>query len=134
MPASYETIDVVRLPSKSSAFVLYCQCEDIRTFSSASEKPRPALTRRLYLIEGHRTTGLSLSTGRGATAAAFVRRAFRRRDLRPGYGIALASCSERRSWMGRLEEKIAQGVPGRNGFGHDAASPYGNLYAISTPA
>ena len=106
MPASYETIDVVRLPSKSNAFVLYRQCEDIRTFSSASENPRPALTRRLYLIEGHRTTGLSLSTGRGATAAAFVRRAFRRRDLRPGYGPALASCSERRSWMGRLEKRL----------------------------
>ena len=28
--------------------------------------------------------GFSLSTGRGATAAAFMRRALRRRDLRPG--------------------------------------------------
>ena len=83
MPASYNE-------SMSSDFlnkvaVLFCQCEMIRTFNSASENPRPALTRRLYLIVGHRTIGLSLSTGRGATAAAFVRRAFRRRDFRPGY-------------------------------------------------
>ena len=55
------------------------------TFSSASENPRPALTRRLYLMLGQRTIGRSLSTGRGATAAALVRRALRRRDLRPGY-------------------------------------------------
>lgn len=55
-----------------------------RTFSSASEKPRPARTRRLYLRVGQRTMGRSLSTGRGATAAAFWRRALRRRDLRPG--------------------------------------------------
>lgn len=34
---------------------------------------------------GHRTIGLSLSTGRGATAAAFERRALRRLSLRPGY-------------------------------------------------
>lgn len=42
------------------------------TFSSARVKPRPARTRRLYLIEEHRTTGRSLSTGRGATAAALA--------------------------------------------------------------
>lgn len=83
--------------------VLFCQREMIRTFNSASEKPRPALTRRLYLIVGHRTIGLSLSTGRGATAAAFVRRAFRRRDLRPGYGMALAVCSEGHRWIGWLQ-------------------------------
>ena len=80
------------------------------------------------MIVGHRTIGLSLSTGRGATAAAFVRRAFRRRDLRPGYGGALASSSERRIEFGQL-----QGVPGRNEFGLDVASPYGNLINISTP-
>lgn len=39
---------------------------------------------------GQRTMGRSLSTGRGATAAALARRALRRRDLRPG-------CLERRS-------------------------------------
>jgi hypothetical protein len=48
-------------------------------------KPRPARTRRLYLTVGHRTTGRSLSTGRGATAAALARRFSRRRCLRPGY-------------------------------------------------
>lgn len=54
------------------------------TFSSARVKPRPARTRLLYLIVGHRTMGLSLSTGRGATAAAFERRALRRLSFRPG--------------------------------------------------
>lgn len=112
---------------EDSAFVLCSQCEDFHTFNSASENPRPTLTRRLYLIVGHRTIGLSLSTGRGATAAAFITRAFRRRDLRPGYGMTLPSCSERCNWMGRLEIEGAQGVPGRSGFGHDAANPYGNL-------
>lgn len=83
MPASCETVDIVRFPLENG-FVCFGQYDDIPTFNSASENPRPALTRRLYLIVGHRTTGLSLSTGRGATAAALVRRAFRRRDLRPG--------------------------------------------------
>lgn len=41
------------------------------TFSSARENPRPARTRRLYLMLGQRTMGFNLSTGRGATAAAF---------------------------------------------------------------
>ena len=49
------------------------------------EKPRPARTRRLYLRVGQRTIGLSLSTGRGATAAALERRAFLRLSLRPGW-------------------------------------------------
>lgn len=56
------------------------------TFNSISVKPRPALTRRLYLIVGHRTMGRSLSIGRGATDAAFEIRAALRRDLRPGWG------------------------------------------------
>lgn len=56
----------------------------VYTFSSAREKPRPARTRRLYLSVGHRTIGRSLSTGRGAIAAAFARRAPRRRSFRPG--------------------------------------------------
>lgn len=47
-------------------------------------KPRPARARRLYLMVGHRTIGLSLSTGRGATAAAFARRAKRRVTFFPG--------------------------------------------------
>ena len=81
------------------------------TFSSAREKPRPARTRRLYLMEGQRTMGLSLSTGRGARAAALVRRALRRRDLRPGCGLCVSDwlracgwCVWRlgmgRSWLG----------------------------------
>jgi len=57
------------------------------TLSSVSEKPRPARTRRLDLMVGQRTMGFSLSTGRGATAAAFVMRALRRRDFRPGYTL-----------------------------------------------
>lgn len=57
------------------------------TFSSSREKPRPARTRRLYLTVGQRTIGLSLSTGRGATAAALERRALRRLSLRPGYCV-----------------------------------------------
>ena len=56
-----------------------------RTLSSSMEKPRPARTRRLYLRVGQRTIGLSLSTGRGATAAALERRAFLRLSLRPGW-------------------------------------------------
>lgn len=55
------------------------------TFSSARVNPRPARTRRLYLTVGQCTTGRSLSTGRGATAAALERRASRRRSLRLGY-------------------------------------------------
>jgi hypothetical protein len=62
-----------------------CPSIVVNTFSSARVKPRPARTRRLYLTVGHRTTGRSLSTGRGATAAALARRASRRRCLRPGY-------------------------------------------------
>jgi hypothetical protein len=54
-----------------------------QTFNSAKENPRPARTRRLYLTVGQRTTGLSLSTGRGATRAAFLTRFARRLDLRP---------------------------------------------------
>lgn len=48
-------------------------------------KPRPARTRRLYLMVGHRTTGRSLSMGRGATAAALAWRAFLRETFLPGY-------------------------------------------------
>ena len=55
-----------------------------RTLSSVRVKPRPARTRRLYLMVGQRTMGRSLSTGRGATLAALATRALRRRCLRPG--------------------------------------------------
>lgn len=44
---------------------------------------------------GQRTIGRSLSTGRGATAAALVIRALRRRDLRPGCQSALKFSFER---------------------------------------
>ena len=61
------------------------QTQLYRTFSSCNVNPLPALARRLYLTVGHLTTGLNLSTGLGATAAALDRRAARRRDLRPGW-------------------------------------------------
>ena len=45
----------------------------IQTCSSWSVKPRPDLTRVLYLNEGHRTTGLKLPpTGLGAMRRAFL--------------------------------------------------------------
>lgn len=44
----------------------------VHTFSSMSVKPRPVRTLRLYLMVGHRTIGRSLSTGRGARAAALA--------------------------------------------------------------
>lgn len=56
--------------------------------------PRPARTRRLYLTVGQRTMGRSLSAGRGATAAAFARRASRLRCLRPGYRNQLVSTEQ----------------------------------------
>lgn len=56
-----------------------------RTFSSARVKPRPARTRRLYLMLEHRTTGRSLSIGRGARAAALALRATRLEAFLPGY-------------------------------------------------
>ena len=67
--------------SSSPRVCLHCKI----TFSSSRVKPRPARTRRLCLTVGQRTIGLSLSTGRGATAAALERRALRRLSLRPGY-------------------------------------------------
>lgn len=104
-----------------------------RTLSSVSEKPRPARTRRLYLMVGQRTMGFSLSTGRGATAAAFVARALRRRDFRPGYTLSVSlalgfqACRTVYSECGGAQVV----VPGQSGFGHDAASPYGNLPTIN---
>ena len=107
------------------------------TLSSTSENPRPARTRRLYLMDGQRTIGLSLSTGRGARAAALERRALRRRDLRPGYVFnismppqylsRLRACGCRWRWV----EVGGALVPGRSGCGHDAANPCGNLWDIS---
>ena len=57
----------------------------LASFSSAREKPRPARTRRLYLTVGQRTMGRSLSTGLGATRAAFSLRVLRRLAFLPGY-------------------------------------------------
>ena len=89
-----------------------------RTLSSASENPRPARTRRLYFMVGQRTMGLSLSTGRGARAAALERRALRRRDLRPGY-ISFVSISAQHvsrlrasEGMGRQRCRLKLGVCG----------------------
>lgn len=44
----------------------------MNTFNSENVNPRPARTRRLYLIVGHRTIGLNLSVGRGAACAALT--------------------------------------------------------------
>lgn len=108
----------------------------IYTLSSWRVKPRPALARRLYLMVGHCTTGRSLSTGRGATAAALAKRASRRRCLRPGYQVHV-------SFVFSIFTKFHQSriflrptgncgisvvcVPGRNARGHDVASPCGSL-------
>lgn len=62
-------------------------CTTSLTFSSAKVKPRPARTRRLYLMPGQRTTGRSLSVGLGATFAAFSWRAVLRLFFLPGYEI-----------------------------------------------
>jgi hypothetical protein len=92
------------------------------TFNSAKVKPRPARTRRLYLMVGHRTIGLSLSTGRGATAADFERRALRRLSFRPGcYTSEPATCL--------LNSQLY--IPGRSELELVAANPFGNLSEIS---
>ena len=86
-------------------------------------------------MEGQRTMGLSLSTGRGASAAALVRRALRRRDLRPGCGLSVSDwfqacglCLEDAD----AEELVRRGcVPGRNGCGRDVANPCGSLGDVS---
>ena len=86
-------------------------------------------------MEGQRTIGFSLSTGRGARATALVRRALRRRDLRPGCGLSVSdlfrargSCVE--GWD--AEELIKKAyVPDRSGCGHDVANPCGSLGDVS---
>lgn len=55
---------------------------------------------------GQRTIGRSLSTGRGATAAALAIRALRRRDLRPGYQSALEFSFERELCARVLEAAV----------------------------
>lgn len=98
---------------------------------------------------GQRTTGRSLSTGRGATAAALARRASRRRCLRPGYNTQCQSTNTQRildrsvrSWAflevssrpfeGAIRKDMGFGfVPGRSARAHDAASPCGSLISKS---
>jgi hypothetical protein len=86
-------------------------------------KPLPALRRRLYLIVGHRTTGRSLSTGRGATAEALARRACLRRCLRPAWRDIRQTC------LGAVASR--QGVPGQSALERDAANLCGSLYVKS---
>jgi hypothetical protein len=78
---------------------------------------------------GQRTIGLSLSTGRGATAAALERRALRRLSLRPGYKSVLESSFE--AAFHRTDrsssQRVSVYVPGRSGREPDAANPCGNL-------
>lgn len=71
------------------------------TFNSSKVKPLPARTRRLYLMVGHRTTGLNLSTGRGATAVALLILAFLLRSLRPGWSKCVRTrvCHCFRKWL-----------------------------------
>jgi hypothetical protein len=68
---------------------------------------------------GHRTIGLNLSIGRGATATVFARRALRRLNLRPGctlcqilFFICCPSCAY---------------LPGRSELEPVVANPCGNL-------
>ena len=86
-----------------------------RTFSSIKVNPLPALVRRLYLIVGHRTTGRSLSTGRGATAEALATRACRLRCFRPAW-------MDRVSTSARLMKQTEYPVLGRNVLELDAAN------------
>jgi hypothetical protein len=102
--------------------------------------PRPARTRRLYLRVGHRTIGLSLSTGRGARAAAFARRASRLRTFEPGCRrneTLDTECMQGRfprivslpplSFVPTSVLGVNRGIPGRNGRKRAAANPCGNL-------
>ena len=109
-----------------TSFLLFCQTQCFEpyilifhTFNSAKVKPRPARTRRLYLMVGHRTMGLNLSIGFGATAADFARRALRRLNLRPG----CTSCQN----LFPILWPFSAHLPGRSELGLVAANPFGNL-------
>lgn len=120
--------------SKSCCF-MPTSSPGIYTFNSARENPRPARTRRLYLLVGQWTTGRSLSTGRGATEAAFAARASRRLCLRPGYA-KLVHCPCRRSHnvasiSTRIRRKGGYRVPGRSTRARGASSPCGSLQNVS---
>ena len=72
---------------------------------------------------GQRTTGRSLSTGRGATATAFARRASRRLAFFPGYfpsHVRIRVCLGCRASLQCHE-------PGRSGTAHAAATACGSL-------
>ena len=80
---------------------------------------------------GQRTMGRSLSTGRGATAAALERRAVRRRCLRPGYDRISLILQSRipRGHSSDPSEKAE--VPDRNALEHVVANPSGNLCCVN---
>ena len=84
--------------------------------SSTREKPRPGRTRRLYLIVGQRTTGLSLSTGLGATFAALATRALRLDFFLPGY----LQCQNLNTGATTLS-KVRGELPGRSARGRSVA-------------
>lgn len=140
----------VVLPSTASVF---CCLRGIFTFSSERVKPRPARTRRLYLVVGHRTMGRSWSTGRGATAAALARRASRLWCFFAGYSFETrqslvhhprnSPCLHRQNFeihfpfIRRIrfvhlkESRVRKNfdiVPGRSACEHDGPSPCGSLY------
>jgi len=113
IPASYY---IVR------TYIHMSDSQENSTFNSVRVKPRPARTRRLYLMVGHRTIGLNLSTGRGATAAAFERRALRRLSFRPGYSMLDPPA--------RAVNLLCD-LPGRSELGLVVANPFGNLDTVS---
>jgi hypothetical protein len=78
------------------------------------------------LTNGHRTIGRSLSTGRGATAAAFARRATRRLAFLPGY---FPKCQNICPSSNACPSAVNSGdEPGRSGTAHASANPCGNLW------
>lgn len=101
----------------------------LASFSSAREKPRPARTRRLYLTVGQRTTGRSLSTGLGATRAAFSLRESRREAFLPGCEggcqVNAILCT-----AGAAALKARGELPGQSARGRDAANPCGSLRRV----
>lgn len=93
------------------------------------------------MMVGHRTMGRSLSTGRGARAAALDRRASLRLDLEPGY----TRKSEKKMVPSKIPlvlmtKTLAGGfarrkfVPGRSECAPDAASPFGDLLSSQSVA
>lgn len=75
---------------------------------------------------GHRTIGRSLSTGRGASAAALARRARRRVTFLPGYFSMTRQKGGARS-VCRAPFPSSFNEPGRSGTAHAAANACGSL-------